>query len=293
MDRFVGFGAAAFIFIMSCLPVFAGDKVKCLPVGNLKESELAFKGGEKLVFTIHYKWGIINADVAQATLSVDTMVLNGSKVFHASLTGKTQKFYEKFFRVKEDLDSWFTRDGLKPMKFTRFAREGKYTCTNLYSYDRTPGDEHIDAALNTSRKGDFSVRLPLDGCTFDLPLMYYVLRNVNLAKLKEGERYPMTFAVDDDVYTLHFVYLGKENRKVPEVGTVRCLKFSFEVLSGEVFSGDSDLYGWFTDDGNRIPVWFVAPLKVGQVQGRLNSFSELKHKFDSMVDSTVEPKVGQ
>ena len=32
MDRFVGFGVAAFIFIMSCLPVFAGDKVKCLPV---------------------------------------------------------------------------------------------------------------------------------------------------------------------------------------------------------------------------------------------------------------------
>ena len=125
--------ALAAMFIISSVTVLAAGEGKCIPVKRLDESGLAFKGGEKLVFTIHYKWGIVNADVAQATLAVDTTVLNGRKVFHASLTGKTQKFYEKFFRVKEELDSWFTRDGLEPMKFTRFAREGKYTCTNLYS----------------------------------------------------------------------------------------------------------------------------------------------------------------
>jgi len=274
------FGALAAIFILSSTAANAGGEGKCIPVKKLSEESLAFKGGENLVFTLHYKWGIINADVAQATLKVDTTILNGRKVFHASLTGKTQKFYEKFFRVKEDLDSWFTRDGLEPMKFTRFAREGKYTCTNLYSYVRTPGNEHISASLSNSRRGDFSATLPLDKCTYDIPLMYYVLRNIDVSKLNEGGDYPMTFAVDDDVYTLHFRYLGKENKKVDGVGTVRCLKFSFEVVSGEVFSGDSDLFGWFSDDDNRIP----APLKVGQVHGRLRSYSELKNPFSSIIE---------
>ena len=114
--------------------------------------------------------------------------------------------------------------------------------------------------------------------------MYYVLRNIDATKLKEGGDYPMTFAVDDDVYTLHFRYLGKENKNVDGIGTVRCLKFSFEVVSGEVFSGESDLFGWFSDDENRIPVWFSAPLKVGQVQGRLKSYSELKNPFSSMIE---------
>ena len=278
------FGALAAIFLLSSASLRADGDGKCIPVNKLSEESLAFKGGENLVFTLHYKWGIINADVAQATLRVDTTVLNGRKVFHASLTGKTQKVYEKFFRVKEELDSWFTRDGLEPMKFTRFAREGKYTCTNLYSYVRTPGNEHISASLSNSRKGEFSATLPLDKCTYDIPLMYYVLRNIDVTKLKEGGDYPMTFAVDDDVYTLHFRYLGKENKKVDGIGTVRCLKFSFEVVSGEVFSGDSDLYGWFSDDDNRIPVWFSAPLKVGQVQGRLKSCSELKSPFSSIIE---------
>ena len=278
------FGVFAAIFMLSSVPAFAAGEGKCIPVRILKEENLAFKGGEKLVFTIHYKWGLINADVAQATLKVDTVVLNGRKVFHASLTGKTQRFYEKFFRVKEDLDSWFTRDGMRPMKFTRFAREGKYTCSNLYSYVHTPGNEHISASLSNSRKGEFSATLPLDKCTYDIPLMYYVLRNVDVDQLKEGEDYPMTFAVDDDVYTLHFKYLGRENKHIPEIGTVRCLKFSFEVVSGEVFSGESDLFGWFSDDENRIPVWFSAPMKVGQVQGRLRDWSELKNPFSSMLE---------
>ena len=279
------FGAFAAMFILSSAVSYAGGDGKCIPVKKLSEESLAFKGGENLVFTLHYKWGIINADVAQATLKVDTTILNGRKVFHASLTGKTQKFYEKFFRVKEELDSWFTRDGLEPMKFTRFAREGKYTCTNLYSYNRTAdGTGQINASLSNSRKGDFSATLPLDKCTYDIPLMYYVLRNIDVTKLTEGADYPMTFAVDDDVYTLHFRYLGKENRNIPEIGSVRCLKFSFEVVSGEVFSGESDLFGWFSDDDNRIPVWFSAPLKVGQVQGRLRSYSELKNPFSSMIE---------
>lgn len=276
-------GAFAVIFILTSVSAFGGGEGKCIPVRRLTEEDLAFKGGEKLVFTLHYKWGIINADVAQATLRVDTTILNGKKVFHASLTGKTQKFYEKFFRVKEELDSWFTCDGLRPVKFTRFAREGKYTCTNLYAYDHTPGNECIKASLNNSRKGDFSATLPLDKCTYDIPLMYYVLRNIDTDALREGNDYPMTFAVDDDVYTLHFKYLGKENKVVDGIGSVRCLKFSFEVVSGEVFSGESDLFGWFSDDENRIPVWFSAPLKVGQVQGRLRSYEELKNPFSSII----------
>ena len=118
----------------------------------------------------------------------------------------------------------------------------------------------------------------------NIPCIGKLLRNIDATKLKEGGDYPMTFAVDDDVYTLHFRYLGKENKNVDGIGTVRCLKFSFEVVSGEVFSGESDLFGWFSDDENRIPVWFSAPLKVGQVQGRLKSYSELKNPFSSMIE---------
>ena len=269
-------GLVALMLLLSAaaVPVYGQ---KCIPV-NLNKDKLAFKGGEKLVFTIHYKWGIVNADVAQAIIKLDSTRLNGKKVYHGSLSGNTQKIYEQVFKVREHTDSWFTCDGFDPVKFTRDAREGNYWCTNLYTYSGS----QINATINNSRKGEFNVTLPKDNCTFDLPLMYYVMRNMDVSKLKVGGRYPMTFACDSHVRTLSFVYLGKENRKVRGMGTVRCLKFGFDVVKGEVFSGDSNLYAWFTDDANKIPVYFVAPLKLGEVRGRLYSSSGVRHPFTSI-----------
>lgn len=269
-------GLVALMLLLSAaaVPVYGQ---KCIPV-NLNKDKLAFKGGEKLVFTIHYKWGIVNADVAQAFIKLDSTRLNGKKVYHGSLSGNTQKIYEQVFKVREHMDSWFTCDGFDPVKFTRDAREGNYWCTNLYTYSGS----QINATINNSRKGEFNVTLPKDNCTFDLPLMYYVMRNMDVSKLKVGGRYPMTFACDSHVRTLSFVYLGKENRKVRGMGTVRCLKFGFDVVKGEVFSGDSKLYAWFTDDANKIPVYFVAPLKLGEVRGRLYSSSGVRHPFTSI-----------
>lgn len=274
MKHLPGLVALMLLLSAAAVPVYGQ---KCIPV-NLNKDKLAFKGGEKLVFTIHYKWGIVNADVAQAIIKLDSTRLNGKKVYHGSLSGNTQKIYEQVFKVREHMDSWFTCDGFDPVKFTRDAREGNYWCTNLYTYSGS----QINATINNSRKGEFNVTLPKDNCTFDLPLMYYVMRNMDVSKLKVGGRYPMTFACDSHVRTLSFVYLGKENRKVRGMGTVRCLKFGFDVVKGEVFSGDSKLYAWFTDDANKIPVYFVAPLKLGEVRGRLYSSSGVRHPFTSI-----------
>ena len=255
----------------------AGD-TKCLPV-NLSKDKLAFKSGEKLVFTIHYKWGLINADVAQATLKLDSTVLNGKKCYHGSLKGKTQKIYEQVFKLKEDFDCWFTCDDFKPMKFTRDCQEGNYWCTNLYTYK----SDHIDAKINNSRKGEFNVSLPKDDCTYDIAMMLYLLRSMDASKLKAGGRYPMTYACDHHIRNIYFRYFGVENVKVSGKGMVRCHKFGFEMPNGEAFDGESSLYAWLTDDENRIPVSFIAPLKIGQVRGRLYESSGLRHPFSSIV----------
>ncbi len=265
-------------FLAAGVTLSAADNKKCLPV-NLAKDQLAFKGGEKLVFTIHYKFGLINADVAQATLRLDETVLNGQNCYHGSLKGKTQKIYESVFKLKEDFDCWFTKDGFKPVKFIRDCREGNYWCTNLYTY----ASDHINAQINNSRKGEFTVELPKDECTYDIATMLFLIRNMDLSKLSAGGRYPMTYAIDHHIRDIYFRYFGVENKKIPGKGTIRCHKFGFEMPKGEAFDGESSLYAWITDDGNRIPIYFVAPLKIGQVRGRLYSADGLKHEFSSVV----------
>lgn len=276
MKKLFGFLASLLILVGS--NAFAQGSSKCIPV-NLSKDKMAFKGGEKLVFTLHYKWGAINADVAQATLKTDSTVFNGKKAYHTSLRGKTQRFYEAFFKVKEDFDTWYTIDGMKPLKSSRDCREGGYECTNFYTY----GKDRINAVVKTSRKGEFSAVLPYDECTYDIPLLFCVIRNIDMARMTQGVNHTVTYACDDKVETVNLRFLGKENKKVPGIGTVRCLKFGFSVKPSEVFEGGSDLYCWLSDDDNKMLVWVSAPMKVGEVQGRLRSYSGLKHNFDALV----------
>lgn len=268
----------AALFLLSDFSAVAENGGNCFPVHS-SQSKLAFKDGETLHFTIHYKWGAINADVASATLKTDSTVFNGENAFHTSLRGKTQRFYEAFFKVKEDFDTWYTMDGLRPLQSSRDCREGSYSCTNHYTYDAN----RINAKVNTSRKGEFIVTLPYDGCTYDIPMMFCVMRNIDLGAIKQGESHYVTYACDDKVEKVAFRYLGKENKKIPGIGTVRCIKIGFAVRPSEVFDGKSDLYCWLSDDDNRVLVWLSAPMKLGEVQGRLRGYSGLKYDFDALV----------
>ena len=76
---------------------------------------------------------------------------------------------------------------------------------------------------------------------------------------------------------------GRETIKVRGVGTVRTIKFSVKLISGNVFTGEEDLSVWITDDDNRIPVLFEAPILVGVASGRITDWSGLKHPFSALM----------
>lgn len=255
----------------------------CIPVRTVEEDELAFQAGEKLTFTMHYEWGAVNSDVGTGTVVLDTMRYNGVKAFHCSVYGKTTRLFDLFFKVREDFDSWFACDGLRPLKFTRDTHEGHYIAKNTYIYDWNAVEPHIDADVYSSSSGQRNLELPLTSCTYDLPSLFFLARNMDIDNIVPGKKYPMTFAIDDDVYNVYFILYGRETLKVKGLGTVKTIKFAARLLAGEVFTGEEDMMIWVTDDDNRIPVCFEAPILVGTASGRLKSYSGLKHPFTSLI----------
>ena len=255
----------------------------CIPVRTVEEEELAFQAGEKLTFTMHYEWGAVNSDVGTGTVVLDTMRYNGVKAFHCSVYGKTTRLFDLFFKVREDFDSWFACNGLRPLKFTRDTHEGHYIAKNTYIYDWNAVEPHIDADVYSSSSGQRNLELPLTSCTYDLPSLFFLARNMDIDNIVPGKKYPMTFAIDDDVYNVYFILYGRETIKVKGLGTVKTIKFAARLLAGEVFTGEEDMMIWVTDDDNRIPVCFEAPILVGTASGRLKSYSGLKHPFTSLI----------
>ncbi|MBQ2966250.1 MAG: DUF3108 domain-containing protein [Bacteroidales bacterium] len=260
-------------------------RTSCVPVRTTSEEKLAFGPGETMEFILHYKWGSINTDVGHATVRLDSLTFNGEKAFCCSASGRTTKFFDIFFKVREEFKSWFTRDGLRPLKFTRDTYEGGYEARNTYLYDWNPSDPHIDADIYTSKMGDVSMTLPLTPCTFDLPALFFFARNMDVDNVEPGRRYPMTFAIDDEVFNVYFILYGRETIKVKGIGTVKTIRFAAKLLEGEVFKGEEDMMIWVTDDENRLPVYFEAPLRVGVAAGRMSGYGGLKHPFTSLVNT--------
>ena len=275
---------------MSAMPLHAQENsdfkgTSCVPVRTTVEEDLAFHAGERMDFILHYKWGAINTDVGTATVALDSLDFNGQDAFRCTVFGKTKKFFDVFFKVRENFSSWFTRDGLKPLKFTRDTYEGGYEARNTYLYRWDASEPYIAADIYTSSIGQKSMELPLTPCTYDLPALFFFARNMDIENVDAGRKYPMTFVIDDEVFNVYFILYGRETIKVKGLGTIKTIKFAAKLLEGEVFKGEEDMIIWISDDENRLPVYFEAPLRVGVAAGRMSGYDGLKYPFTSLIKS--------
>ena len=276
------------ILLCMCLSLFSmraqetsvSETSYCVPIKDITDDNLAFRSGERMYFTMHYNWGMINSDIGSAVVSLDEVPFNGQRAFRCTASGKTTRLFDLFFKVRENFSSWFTVDGLRPLKFTRDTHEGKYRARNTYIYNWDAPEPYISADVYSSSSGQRNIELPLGRCTFDLPALFFFARNIDMDKVEIGRKYPMTFAIDDDVYNVHFIFYGKETIDVKGFGKVNAIKFSARLIAGEVFNGDTDVMMWISDDANKVPVYFESPILVGTASGRMTGFEGLKYPLN-------------
>lgn len=239
-----------------------------------------FRAEEDLRFSLMYKWGAVNTEVAGAVIKLDSIKFQGAPVYHTDFTVKSAPFFDIFFKMREHFQSWFGTEDLRPVRFSRDTYEGGYTATNLYKYDWPAGVIHADMEFNGG--GLQQMEIPLEGCAYDLPALIYSLRTMDMDALKVGSRKPLRFAIDEAVYDIRINYKGVETLKVRRIGKVKVHHFSCSVVSGAMFEGDQELQVWFSADENRIPVAVMAPLRVGAVWAWVKSYGNLKHPFTAL-----------
>ena len=273
-------------FILSVLLVGIGlsafaQGTKCLP--SRTDGVEPFKAGEKIVFNISYNWHAVQTDVAKGTLAMKQETLNGERVWHSSMSMQTAPFFDVFFKIREKFDSWFALKGVEPRKFYRDTREGDYHAINNYVYDRKAGVIH--ANLEYWDKDKSSVDIPYGDCTYDVTALFYFARRMNFDNMKAGTVHKISIAIDKDVFQVRLTYRGKENKFVKGIGTIATHKVGISLNKGNVFEGNEDALLWFSADDNRIPVAFMAPLKIGAMNGRLASYEGLAHDFTALLST--------
>ena len=269
-----------FFWVSGALAAQPADST-CLPLRTFTSDNLSFKSGERLTLIAAYHWGSVDADVGEATMTVEEESFRDTHYFHARGYAKTYRFWDNFFEVRDVYEGRFFVHNLRPIYFYRDIREGDYHIKNTFffkpdykvemsvqKYDLTPSDTTIQG----------------HSCTYDFMSLFFNARNINFSSLYQGKTYPYSFVIDREMYNLWFHYLGKENKKVGKLGTFRCLKFSVKLIAGEVFDGKNSLHIWITDDKNHIPLYIETPIIVGKVSARLSHYENLKYPLTSKIE---------
>ena len=232
--------------------------------------ESPFAAGERISMGIMFKWGAVNTEVAQASLRLEKVPYQTDSLYHAVCQVKSASFFDVFYRMRENFQSWFTVDEIRPVEARRNTIENDYTSTNHYIYDWQGNVINADVCING---GTHQAKvLQMKGMSYDIVSLIFHLRNVDWKNAVIGKTYTAPFAIDDEVSELSVTYYGPEVLKVRKLGKKNALRFSCTVVAGQLFEGDQQMQVWFSDDEKHIPLAVMVPLKMGTMWAWLKAW---------------------
>ena len=245
--------------------------------------ELPFQGGESLSYKIHYKWGVINADIAKLEFNLKEENYKGTPCFRLVTKGATSNLAASIVKVQYYYDCRFSKDGLIPLAFYREQTEGSYWAKNNYTWNATGKSLHavVDKSTRPHRDTTFNSK----DMIYDVISALYAVRAADLDAVKEGKTLHLVTALDCNLNDLRVSYVKTENKKVPDLGVVEADKYvlyfrtrkggerrdkeSSVAISNKGDGNLDPIYLWITPDESRTVVSFSASIAVGSVVGRL------------------------
>ena len=237
----------------------------------------AFKGGEEVTYKVYYNWGIIWLSAGEVVFRVK----DEGNQYHFSVVGTTYKSYEWFFKVRDYYDSWVDKKTLLPSVSIRDVHEGKYTLYDKNTFNRRNNTVHNLRGRAIDRLKEDNL-FEVEPCLHDMLSIIYYARNLDFEDIDEGDQFPVKLFVDKETWPLNITFEGREKAiKVKGQGYFNALKFSPEVIEGNVFPGDATLHVWATDDNNRIPLIIESPVSVGSVKAILKDYKGLRYDMQA------------
>ena len=238
----------------------------------------AFKSGESVTYKVFYNWNFIWVAAGEATFTVEDL----GDTYRFSADGNTYASYDWFYRVRDHYESIVDKNTLLPIQYLHEVEEGNYQQFQRIVFDRENG-------IATTYKGTTENKLiktksEIDYCDLDLVSIIYHTRNIDLEKIKREKSYPMRIFMDKELWPLDLHYLGaRKSKKIKGLGTFNVLKFSPEVVVGDIFNEESQMIVWVGNDDNRLPIMIESPISVGSVKAILKDYKNLRHPLDCKI----------
>ena len=229
----------------------------------------AYGAGEKLNFSLSYSF----ISAGEAIMTVEDNIINGKKVLHIVMEGRTVGLADVVYKVRDVYESFVDPESDMPVKAIRNIKEGGYRYYNVVTYNR---DSSTVYSLRSGVK-------PVPKEMMDILSAFYYARNHYFNEsMKPGDVISFQTYFSDEPFPLQIQYIGDEIVRA-KFGKVKCYKFAPVTEIGRAFKSKEGMYMWITRDKNRIPVKVKFELVVGAFVCNLESFKGLKYPFSSIV----------
>jgi len=237
-----------------------------------------FQDGERAVYTLYYKMGPMWIGAGTVTFNVEER----EDDFKISAVGTTYSGYEWVFKIEDTFESHISKETLLPHTAIRDLEEGKYILWDKINFDQEANVAQYHRGKNpdntTMKEYD------LEGCMHDVLSIVYYTRNIDFTEFQKGDSFPVSVWLDKHTYNLDVKYDGdQENVKVKGLGRFNVIKFSPQLVGGEVFEEDGVMEIFASNDENKLPLMINSPLKVGSVRAVLTEYNGLKYDMAAQI----------
>ena len=240
--------------------------------------------GEQLFYRVSYKAKMFpNTEVGAVEVKTSEVQLDDRKFYKVEGIGRTLPTYRWFFNLEDVYTVWIDTASLRPVRFESDIREGDYTFRSDYVYD-WEGSE-IRTRWQSRQRPEQHKTMPLEENSMDPISLFFTLRAADAASFREGEPATLQMVLEDTIRHLRYRYLGRETKKIRNMGKFRTLKFDCQLGSsqGYSFTDGSVFTIWISDDENKIPLYIESPVKIGSINAYISGYKGLKYPLSSLI----------
>ena len=235
-------------------------------------SALPYTDGEIITYTVYYNWGFLWVPAGE--VKFETKECEEYLEFY--VTGRSFSSYDNMFKVRDYYISKVDKKTLLPFEFKRDILEGNYVRFDSISFQQDDGvlKEQFGKTRESAKLFDFEIGKAVQ----DMVSVIYNLRTSDVENMTAGDRIPVSLFFDKTLFDLNVNFLGKEKKRIKNVGDCSSYHLQPELIDGYVFKEDDLMDIWVSADGNNIPLLIESPITIGSVKAVISGTSNLKHE---------------
>jgi hypothetical protein len=220
------------------------------------------KSGEKLVFAGSYNMSGLMTQLAQVTMSTETVSTAKNSYLHLSCELSTYSKWDSFFKIRDIYESYVNPVNLKPSLYKRSIDEGGYTKKEKYVFKGNT----VNSTVKKRKKPETQKTFTIGGSTQDVISLLYKVRTMDFSKFKVGQTQSLMIVFDEKQMPVTLKYMGKETVNAGNLGKKECYKLSIGAKTDALRGKDKNLI-WLTADAKKVPALlkFSIPVGTGQL----------------------------